>query len=136
VFSPRERRQEEYLDGVPHWQQEPIVLREPVPFIALLKSVDAVVSAGGTMMREAAYLGVPAYSIFRGSIGAVDRYLASIERLSLLSSPSDFPRLRLIPHRAISPLRTGSSAAHDVSEMILNRADSASRLPQDTARGA
>jgi uncharacterized protein len=134
VFSPRERRQEEYLDEVPRWQQKPIVLREPVPFVSLLKGVDAVVSAGGTMLREAAYLGVPAYSVFRGSTGAVDRYLASIERLSLLSSPTDFPRLRLSRHRAISPLRTGSAAAHEVMEMILNRVEATTQLPADTTR--
>src|ERR1039458_4176378 len=36
---------------------------------------DLVISGGGTMNREAAALGVPVYSIFRGEIGAVDRYL-------------------------------------------------------------
>jgi predicted glycosyltransferase len=125
VFSPREGRQVEYLDKVQHWQQEPIVLREPVPFVPLLKGVDAVASAGGTMLREAAYLGVPAYSIFRGSIGAVDRYLASIERLSVLRSPSDFPRLRLSQRGSISPLRANSSAAQAVTQMILDRVEAA-----------
>jgi predicted glycosyltransferase len=33
---------------------------------------DLVISGGGTMNREAAALGVPVYSIFRGTIGAVD----------------------------------------------------------------
>jgi predicted glycosyltransferase len=47
---------------------------------------DLVVSGGGTMNREAAALGVPVYSIFRGSIGAVDRYLESEGRLTLLAS--------------------------------------------------
>ena len=37
---------------------------------------DLVISGGGTMNREAAALGVPVYSIFKGKIGAVDRYLA------------------------------------------------------------
>ena len=34
---------------------------------------DLVISGGGTMNREAAALGVPVYSIFRGKIGGVDR---------------------------------------------------------------
>ena len=38
---------------------------------------DLVISGGGTMNREAAALGVPVYSIFRGKIGAVDRYLSA-----------------------------------------------------------
>ncbi|HXM94082.1 MAG TPA: DUF354 domain-containing protein [Candidatus Dormibacteraeota bacterium] len=47
---------------------------------------DLVVSGGGTMNREAAALGVPVYSIFRGRIGAVDHYLAEQGRLTLIES--------------------------------------------------
>jgi predicted glycosyltransferase len=47
------------------------------------------------MNREAAALGVPVYSIFRGNIGAVDRYLATSGRLVLLESVEDV-RKRLI----------------------------------------
>lgn len=47
---------------------------------------DLVVSGGGTMNREAAAMGVPVYSIFRGPIGAVDRFLESQGRLVLLES--------------------------------------------------
>ena len=50
---------------------------------------DLVISGGGTMNREAAALGVPVYSIFRGKIGAVDRYLADSGRLILLEKPED-----------------------------------------------
>jgi predicted glycosyltransferase len=76
VFSPRENRQVEQL--VRHeWANEPQVLRGPVPALALFASVDWVVCGGGTMLREAAYLGVPALSILAGPIGAVDAYLHS-----------------------------------------------------------
>lgn len=50
---------------------------------------DLVISGGGTMNREAAALGVPVYSIFRGRIGAVDSYLSDKGRLTLLSSVDD-----------------------------------------------
>jgi predicted glycosyltransferase len=50
---------------------------------------DFVVSGGGTMNREAAALNVPVYSIFRGKIGAVDRYLEKNGRLTLLQNPED-----------------------------------------------
>lgn len=50
---------------------------------------DLVISGGGTMNREAAALGVPVFSIFRGKLGAVDRYLANAGRLTLLESPND-----------------------------------------------
>ena len=41
------------------------------------------------MNREAAALGVPVYSIFRGKIGAVDRYLVKSRRLVLLENIDD-----------------------------------------------
>jgi uncharacterized protein len=47
---------------------------------------DLVVSGGGTMNREAAAMGVPVYSIFRGPMGAVDKFLAAQGRLVLLES--------------------------------------------------
>jgi len=50
---------------------------------------DLVISGGGTMNREAAALGVPVYSIFRGKIGAVDHYLSESNRLVLLTSVDD-----------------------------------------------
>ncbi len=50
---------------------------------------DLVISGGGTMNREAAALGVPVYSIFRGKIGAIDRYLANTRRLTLIESVDD-----------------------------------------------
>ena len=121
VFSPRSSTQVGYLDFVPSWKEEPVILTEPIPFVALLKGVDAVVSAGGTMLREAAYLGVPAYSIFRSTIGAVDEYLASIDRMSILTSPGDFSSLKFRQNRLISPLRKRSNVADEVIEMIIAR---------------
>ncbi|HEY2645664.1 MAG TPA: DUF354 domain-containing protein, partial [Candidatus Acidoferrales bacterium] len=50
---------------------------------------DLVISGGGTMNREAAALGVPVYSIFRGRIGAIDRYLSESGRLVLLEQVDD-----------------------------------------------
>jgi len=50
---------------------------------------DLMISGGGTMNREAAALGVPVYSVFRGKIGAVDKYLAQNGRLTLLENIED-----------------------------------------------
>ena len=50
---------------------------------------DFVISGGGTMNREAAALGIPVYSIFRGRIGAVDQYLAESGRLVLIETVDD-----------------------------------------------
>src|SRR5438093_3702971 len=60
---------------------------------------DLVISGGGTMNREAAALNVPVYSIFRGKIGAVDRYLSDCGRLVLLESAEDVPKRVSITRR-------------------------------------
>ena len=61
---------------------------------------DLVISGGGTMNREAAALGVPVYSIFRGTIGAVDQYLAKSGRLALLESVEDVRNKLILKQRA------------------------------------
>jgi predicted glycosyltransferase len=69
----------------------------PVDGLNLMWFSDLVVSGGGTMNREAAALGVPVYSIFRGKIGAVDRYLAQQGRLTLLETAEDvWSKIRLV----------------------------------------
>jgi predicted glycosyltransferase len=55
---------------------------------SLIAFADIVVSAGGTMNREAAALGTPAYTIFSGRMGAVDERLIATGRLRVLSDPS------------------------------------------------
>jgi predicted glycosyltransferase len=60
---------------------------------------DLVVSGGGTMNREAAALGVPVYSIFRGKIGAVDRHLQQEGRLILIESVEDIRKKIVLKRR-------------------------------------
>jgi len=50
------------------------------------------------MNREAAALGVPVYSIFRGRIGAVDQYLAKTGRLTLIEKVEDI-RTKIVLER-------------------------------------
>jgi predicted glycosyltransferase len=54
---------------------------------SLVAFADLVVSAGGTMNREAVALGVPVYTTFAGSLGAVDHSLVDDGRLRALTSP-------------------------------------------------
>jgi predicted glycosyltransferase len=55
---------------------------------SLVAFADLLVSAGGTMNREAAVLGTPVFSIFEGRLGAVDELLAREGRLRFLTDPS------------------------------------------------
>lgn len=74
-----------------------IVPKHAVDGLDLIWLSDLVISGGGTMNREAAALGVPVYSIFRGKTGAVDEYLAKCGRLVLLQSANEVrAKLKLI----------------------------------------
>ena len=92
VTLPRNERQSRQLQM--EWQELiasgcMVIPNSPVDGLNLMWFSDLVVSGGGTMNREAAALGVPVYSIFRGKIGAVDRYLAQQGRLTIIETPSD-----------------------------------------------
>ncbi len=56
---------------------------------SLVAFADLLVSAGGTMNREAAVLGTPVWSIFEGKLGAVDEQLTAEGRLRFLSDPTE-----------------------------------------------
>jgi uncharacterized protein len=61
----------------------------PVDGPSLVWAADAVISAGGTMNREAAVLGVPTWTTFAGELGAVDRQLIAEGRLQVLERADD-----------------------------------------------
>lgn len=120
VLSPRYARQAGYLELRP-WRNPPIVLHEAIPFLSLLKAVDLVISSGGTMIREAAYLGLPAYSIFGSRIGSVDRYLEAIGRLQVLASPADFELIEFRKGAQKPVLGTNPTLAALLVEWITTR---------------
>jgi predicted glycosyltransferase len=61
-----------------------IVPERPVDAQSLIAYADLVVSAGGTMNREAVALGTPVYTLFEGRLGAVDERLIAQGRLRRL----------------------------------------------------
>lgn len=89
VLLPRNKQQGDALRrGHPDWfaNGKTIVPSRALDGLNLLWFSDLVVSGGGTMNREAAALGVPVYSIFRGKTGAVDRRLEQEGRLIMIRS--------------------------------------------------
>jgi hypothetical protein len=89
LLLPRNKKQEKDLRAA--WPAEIASGKIVIPAsvedgMNIIWNSDLVVSGGGTMNREAAAMGVPVYSIFRGPIGAVDRLLSSQGRLVLLES--------------------------------------------------
>jgi predicted glycosyltransferase len=64
-----------------------IVPEKAVDAPSLVAFADLVVSAGGTMNREAVALGTPVYTTFEGRLGAVDERLLAEGRLRKLEDP-------------------------------------------------
>ena len=64
-----------------------IVPEQAVDAQSLIALADLVVSAGGTMNREAAALGVPVYTTYGGRLGGVDEELIRAGRLRPLTDP-------------------------------------------------
>jgi len=91
----------------------------------LVWNSDLVISGGGTMNREAAAMGVPVYSIFRGKIGAVDRYLADQGRMVLLETTEDVRTKIRLEHRQRSLQETKSNipALETIVQNIVNIVD-------------
>jgi predicted glycosyltransferase len=82
---PRTEEQREYVREL---ALPSVILPETaVDAQSLIALADVVVSAGGTMNREAAALGVPVYTTYGGRLGGVDEELIRDGRLKPLTDP-------------------------------------------------
>jgi predicted glycosyltransferase len=93
VLLPRTAEQGAAFKGVPGL----IVPSRPIDGPSLLWIADAVISAGGTMNREAAVLGVPTWTTFAGTLGAVDRWLVAEGRLRVAERAEDIVVIKRQP---------------------------------------
>jgi uncharacterized protein len=82
---PRTEEQREYVRGLA--LPSVIVPDGAVDAQSLIALADLVVSAGGTMNREAAALGVTVYTTYGGRLGGVDEELIRDGRLKPLTDP-------------------------------------------------
>ena len=86
-----------------------IVPERAVDAQSLIAFADLVVSAGGTMNREAAALGVPVYTTYGGRLGGVDEALIREGRLMPLTDPRALELRQARP--ALKRARQAGSAA-------------------------
>jgi len=125
VLLPRNERQETKVRKM--WPEfcsdsKIIIPEHVVDGLNLMWYSDLVISGGGTMNREAAALGVPVYSIFRGTIGAVDRYLANAGRLILLESVEDVKTKIVVEqrHRPVRPEDSNNATLQSIVASIIS----------------
>jgi uncharacterized protein len=118
VVIPRTEEQREYVRTLE--LPSVIVPERAVDAQSLIALADLVVSAGGTMNREAAALGVPVYTTYGGRLGGVDEELIRQGRLRPLTDP----RALVLDKRDASD---GSGRVrrdpHDLLALLLSAAD-------------
>jgi predicted glycosyltransferase len=137
LLLPRNKNQEKELRAA--WPSEIASGKIVIPAhvedgMNLIWNSDLVVSGGGTMNREAAAMGVPVYSIFRGAIGAVDRFLESQGRLVLLENVEQVQtKIRAVRRdkEVISLSHQKSPALETILQHISNIAESKNGLVEN-----
>ena len=86
---------------------------------SLVAFADLVISAGGTMNREAVALGTPVWTTFEGRLGAVDEALIAEGRLRKLRDPSEV----VLERRADGPSAAGGRIRRDpavLTDLVLS----------------
>lgn len=90
VVFPRTPEQNEQLRN---FSSELYLAAKSVDGAQLIANSDIIISAGGTMNREASVLNTPAYSVYAGKIGSVDRYLIKEDKITLINCKDDFQKI-------------------------------------------
>lgn len=118
------RTREERARLVERWRGVPqIVLPEhALDGANLIACADLIVSAGGTMNREAAALGTPAASVYAGEWAGVDEMLVREDRLLRIASRADFDKLTLTKKPPVLRRAGGASVRREVGRLILETA--------------
>ncbi len=117
VLLPRNHEQRQHFSKSA--EANLIVPDEPLDGANLIAFSDLIISAGGTMNREAAALGVPAASIYAGEWAALDEHLVREGRLKKIATPSDIQALNVEKKGATTP-RSAAKVLAEVANLILN----------------
>jgi predicted glycosyltransferase len=103
-----------------HTSDKLLAPREALDGANLIAAADLVVSAGGTMNREAAALGVPAATVYAGRWAAVDEQLVREGRLERIASREDLDALR-VTKKGETNARRATNVRAQVADLILEK---------------
>jgi predicted glycosyltransferase len=113
VLLPRNEWQRQY-----YARDKIIIPAHPLDGSNLIARSDLIVSAGGTMNREAAALVVPAASIYMGEWAAIDQQLVNEGRLQRIATEKDASELR-VEKKTTSAARASAGVLQQVANLIL-----------------
>jgi predicted glycosyltransferase len=123
-------------DPVPHVSDAPgfLVPRDPLDGPSLLAAADLAISGGGTMNREAALLGTPAYSIFTGPTGALDEELIRDGRLVAIRDAAGVDSIpftkKPVPSHAGPPGHAAARGRSTLREFVVDQIQDLARRPR------
>jgi uncharacterized protein len=116
VVLPRTRKQRDEVRRLGSF----VVPEHAVDAQSLVAFADLVISAGGTMNREAVALGTPVYTTFEGRLGAVDEALLHEGRLRRLTDPDEVSVERRSGHGGLRVRRD----PRELVKLLLSATDS------------
>jgi uncharacterized protein len=116
VVLPRTRKQRDEVRRLGSF----VVPEHAVDAQSLVAFADLVISAGGTMNREAVALGTPVYTTFEGRLGAVDEALLHEGRLRRLTDPDGVSMERRSGHGGLRVRRD----PRELVKLLLSATDS------------
>jgi predicted glycosyltransferase len=120
VLLPRTEAQATEILACLHAHENVVIPKKAVYGPNLLWHADLVISGGGTMNREAACLGVPVYSVFRGPLGGVDRYLIQQGLLRALQGEEDIKSIGL-EKRPKEPLQKNKRRSQELARLVVEK---------------
>jgi uncharacterized protein len=85
----------------------------------MIYAADLVISGGGTMNREAAVLGTSVYTVFKGKMGAVDKYLMDQGLLTQISDQEDIPKILIQKRHGHHAIKSDPALVGQVTNLIL-----------------
>lgn len=116
VLLPRGELQREFYES--RAKGNLVIPTAPLNGANLIAHSDLVISAGGTMNREAAALGIPAVSIYQGQWAAIDQELLTDGRLQKISTLDDIERLPLQKKGSVTERRAVNVTAEVLSFIL------------------
>jgi len=116
LLARNDAQREEFITR--HQSERIIAPHAALDGATLIATADLVVSAGGTMNREAAALGVPVATVYAGEWAAVDEQLVREGRLKRIRTQADIHALRISRKEAANPRRALNVRAQ-VADRIL-----------------
>ena len=115
LFLPRLASQADSVRALPNIHVATKVYDGP----NLLYYATLAISGGGTMNREAAVLGTCTYTIFKGKLGAVDRYLIEKGRMTQLQTEADLAQVQTSSAQRL-PMLAGQALVASLTDQILS----------------